>query len=381
MSEPRTASADRRGQPRVALVGPTLPFRGGIAHHTTMLHRALASRCALLTLGFTRQYPRLLFPGESDRDPHRLHHVEAGVQLELDSLDPRTWRRAAGLILQHGASTVVLPWWTVYFAPVWATIARAVRRRGVRVVFLCHNVVDHEASRWKAATAALVLGLGDGFIVHSEQCRARVARLGAKPVTLLEHPTYDHYPAPVGALPRRAALELLFFGFVRPYKGVDVLVEALARARAPARLTIAGEFWGGHAALQARVAALGLGDRVEIVPRYLSDAESSELFGRADVVVLPYRAATGSGVLTLAQHFGRPAIVTNVGGLPAAIEPGVTGFIVPAGDVDALAHAIDAAHVADRGAMEVAIRARALRRSWSSYADAVLQRAVLPGSW
>ncbi len=352
---------------RVVLIGPVLPFRGGIAQHTTRLHRALAGLAERTTLSFSRQYPTLLFPGASDRDPEYEEYREAGVEYRIDSLNPLSWRMAMRRALAFGPDTVILPWWTVYWAPCFRYLARALARHGVEVVFFCHNVTDHEGAAWKTWLTRMTLRHGHRFVVHTHADRERLERLlpGAR-VRVHPHPIYDQFPAPTGALRRRAPLELLFYGFVRPYKGVDLLVEAMARVAGDAHLTIAGEFWDGEQALRERITALGLEKRIELRPRYHGDAETAELFARADLVVLPYRDATGSGVIPIAYHYEKPVLVTRVGGLPEVVDDGETGFIVPPGDVDALAAAIDAFGGVDRRALVENIRARKRDMSWES---------------
>ncbi len=119
----------------VALIGPILPFRGGIAQHTTMLHRALQKQADVLTISFTRQYPTWLFPGESDRDPGYDNHVESGVEYLVDSINPLTWRKAITRILNYGAETVVIPWWTIYWTPCFFYIVRKLKKENIKIVF------------------------------------------------------------------------------------------------------------------------------------------------------------------------------------------------------------------------------------------------------
>jgi glycosyltransferase involved in cell wall biosynthesis len=366
--------------PRIALIGPVLPFRGGIAQHTTMLHRALAARAEVLTLSFSRQYPRWLFPGASDRDAAYAGHREPGVHYEIDSLNPLTWRRAARRIREFAPAALVLPWWTVYWAFCFHHIAAAARRAGIPVVFVCHNPVEHEDAFWKRGLAKWVLGTTDRYLVHDR--RGREVLLESFPharVDVHAHPVHGHFPRPVGSLPRRAGLELLFFGFVRPYKGVDLLLDALALVRREdVRLTVAGEFWGGLEECREKIASLGLAPKVELLPTYHSEQETAELFSRADVVVLPYRSATGSAVIPLAYHYGRPVIATAVGGLPDVVLEGRTGVLVPAGSPAELAKAIDSMTRSRAAAMQPEIERFAASLTWDGFASAVLDSVAKP---
>ena len=362
-----TATSDMR---RFVLIGPVLPFRGGIAQHTTMLHRELRQSAELLTVSFSRQYPRWLFPGESDIDPDYEQHREPGVEYLIDSINPLTWRKAVARVASFRPQAVVIPWWTVFWAPCFGFIAGSLRRKGIEVVFFCHNVVEHESAAWKIWLSRRVLRNGTRFVVHTREDAGNLLKLipGAR-VDVHPHPVYSQFPPPESTLLRRRGLELLFYGFVRPYKGLDVLVEAMGQLRGrDVQLTIAGEFWGSEKETRARITALGLDEQVETRARYHSDQETAELFARADIIVLPYRSATGSGVVPIAYHYDRPVIVTRVGGLPDVVEDRRTGFIVPADDPDALATAIGNATSEQCAAMRPAIIEFKRSLTWESLA-------------
>jgi len=362
-----------RGTPRVALIGPVLPFRGGIAQHTTMLHRALPELADHRTISFTRQYPALIFPGESDRDPAYEGHQEVGVEYLIDSLNPLSWRKAVQRILAFDADIAVLPWWTVYWAPCFGYIARALRRKGLNVVFFCHNVVEHETAVWKVRLTKWVLSQGNRFVAHTKEDAANLHQLiPDADVSVHAHPIYDQFPEPKGELPARDDLELLFYGFVRPYKGLDLLIEAMAKTQDSTWLTIAGEFWEGEEQARVRIEELGLSDRIELRPRYHTDQETAELFARSDIVVLPYRSATGSGVVPVAYHYDKPVIVTRVGGLPDVVDDGKTGKLVEPESVNALADAINSFTRSNAAAMIPAIQELKRNMTWTSLASTIL---------
>ncbi len=365
--------------PRVALVGPVLPFRGGISQHTTMLHRALSRMGDVTTHSFSRQYPRAIFPGESDRDPALEGHREPGVRYAIDSLDPRTWRKAARAIVESRPRVAIIPWWTVFWAPCFSYVAKRLRREGIPVVFMCHNVVEHEEAAWKRLLTRRVLELGSAYAVHTTVDENNLlAMIPDAEVTVHPHPVYEQFPPATGALPKEHELELLFFGFVRPYKGLDVLIEALPLVRddLDVRLTVAGEFWQGGEETRTRIAELGVGERVDIVEGYLSDADAAEYFARADAVALPYRSATGSGVVAVAYHYDKPVIVTRVGGLPDVVEDGRTGFVVPPESPESLARAIERLAETDLEAMGREVhRFKDEKLTWEGLASAILSLA------
>lgn len=361
---------------RAALVGPLPPFRGGIAQHTTMLYRALKREADLLAVSFTRQYPAWLFPGASDREPGVARLDDPACAYLIDSLDPLSWRRAFGRIRDHGPELLLIPWWAVYWTPCLRYLAGRARKHGMEVRFFCHNVIDHEAAAWKTVLTRAALARGDSFVVQAETEAEKLRRaFPGKPVLVHPHPLYDQFPAAAGSLAPRAGLELLFYGFVRPYKGLDLLIEALGRLPEKAvHLTVVGEFWSGLDETRESIRRLGLEDRIELVPRYVSEQETAEYFARADALVLPYRGATGSGVLSLAYHYAKPVIATAVGGLPDVVREGETGHLVPPGDPAALAAAIAGLTRDGAAAMAPAIRALALTMTWESLARCVLAR-------
>ena len=252
-------------------------------------------------------------------------------------------------------------------------MVRALQKKDIEVVFFCHNVVEHETAAWKSFLTKVVLKGASRFIVHTKEDEANLKRLlpDAK-ITMHPHPIYDQFPQPKGTLLKRKSLELLFYGFVRPYKGLDDLIAAMALLKGEdIQLTIAGEFWEGEDETRRKIQMLDLSDQIELRPHYHSDQETAELFGRADVVVLPYRSATGSGVVPIAYHYNKPVIVTNVGGLPDVVEDGSTGFIVPIEDAGALAGILKNLDVKSCELMRPNIIEMKKNLSWESLASVV----------
>ncbi|PEQ10754.1 hypothetical protein B2G71_20835 [Novosphingobium sp. PC22D] len=326
----------------VTLIAPVAPFRGGIARHSDAVAQALAQDppVDLAVESFARLYPGWLYPGESDRDPARRDVVPgaAKVHRRLDTLNPLTWRRLAERVSARGGLAII-PAWTFFVAPALGTVARHLRARGLRVVTMVHNAADHDGGRWKAGVSHWQLAASDGFVVHSQHVADQLRTAGHRqPVLCLPHPAYDDYPAPTGALPREHALELLCFGLVRCYKGVDLALRALVRAEVrDVRLTIAGEIWEDGEAIRSLAGTMREGVRVELIDRYVSDQEAAELFARCDAVLAPYRAATGSGVAALARHYRRSLVASAVDGLSECVKEGEDGWLFPAGDEAALA--------------------------------------------
>jgi len=367
---------------RISLIGPTHPFRGGIAHHTTLLHQHLRARHEVDFLAFRRQYPRWLFPGRTDRDTSEHPLVAPGVEHLLDSMNPLTWLQVARRIVRARPDLVIVPWWSAFWTPHVLTIASLVRRaRRTRLLAICHNVTDHEDRRFGPRCTRAVLSRMDDCLVHSaaDEERLRALLPGAR-VTRGFHPLYEFArPSLLGKAEARARLDvtgdtILFFGFVRPYKGLDDLVQALPRIRRTRRVTllVAGEFWEGREAFDRRVHALGLADAVRVVDRYVPNEEVGLYFSAADLVVLPYVSGTASGVVQTAYGLDKPVVATTVGALADIVEDGHTGYLVPPGRPDALADAIVRFFEEDREAEFVANIRRFKRRfAWERLVELI----------
>jgi D-inositol-3-phosphate glycosyltransferase len=336
---------------RWALLGPLHPYRGGIAHYGALLARELAREDEVAAFNYRRLYPGLLFPGRSQYDASASPLAVPAPRL-LDSLDPLSWRRTADAIVATQPDALVCHWWQPFFGPALGGVLGRLARQApaCRRLLLCHNVLPHEKRRVDLLLARRALARAQGFLVHSESDAAVLrallpdARLRVHP-----HPSYeallDQAPsreaarAALGIAP--AARVLLFFGYVRAYKGLDLALRALARLADPQlQLWVVGEFYEPRARTEALIAELNLSDRVRIVDRYVANEEVGQYFQAADLVLQPYRSATQSGIAQIALAAGRPVLATRVGGLPEQIEDGVSGLLVPPEDPAALAAAI-----------------------------------------
>lgn len=365
---------DASVRPRVVVIGPMLPYRGGIAQHTNMLHQALNKLSECIAVSFARQYPRWLYPGETDRDGDIPPLPPPGVEFVIDSLNPLSWEKAVRRIEAFDPDIVVLPWWHVYWAPCFWWLARRLSSPRRELVFMVHNADDHESARWKQRLTQQVLAFGQRFIVHSTaDQRLLQERTPGRQVDFQPMPIFDQFQPPALLLPRRARLELLFFGFVRPYKGLDVLLQALALLKEEdVFLSVVGENWQAAEVFNRDLVALGIEQKVEWVGRYVEDREVTGFFERCDWVVLPYRSATGSAVVTLAYHQGRPVIATRVGGLSDVVEHGQTGLLVEPNDPEALANAIRDILKNTTKYDPGAIRDACARMTWDGLANCVL---------
>jgi glycosyltransferase involved in cell wall biosynthesis len=364
---------------KLALVGPVYPHRGGIAHYTTRLYQGLIEQGHQVSLhSFKRQYPRWFFPGRTDRDPSTLK-LQVVCDYRLDTLNPLSWWATARAIRQQKPDQLILQWWVTFFAPIWVLLASGARRTEIRVTFICHNVMPHERRPWDVWLTRWVLGKGDGFIVQSRAEKERLlALLPGRRVEVVTHPIYDmfaHQSISQDKARRLLGLPtdgpvLLFFGFVREYKGLRYLLDALSLIRAEltgVRLLIVGEFWEDKSLYLDRIQRLGIDQCVAIVDRYVPNEELAVYFGAADVVVLPYTHVTQSGVVQLAFGFGLPVITSRVGGLPELVTEGETGLLVKPADPEALADAIRRFFISDMGReMRVAVNEDRGRFTWTN---------------
>ncbi len=370
---------------RWALLGPVHPYRGGIAHYGALLARELAREDEVAAFNYRRLYPGLLFPGRTQYDESASPLGVAAPRL-LDSVNPLSWRRTAAAIAAAEPDALVCHWWQPFFGPALGSVLgrlAALAPASSRLL-LCHNVLPHERRRLDRRFARPALARAQGFLVHSESDAAVLrALLPAARVRVHPHPSYEALLAEGGALTReqaRAALGiapearvLLFFGYVRAYKGLDLALRALAALADPRlQLWVVGEFYEPRARTEALIAELGLRDRVRIVDRYVPNEEVGRYFQAADLVLQPYRSATQSGIAQIALAAGRPVLATRVGGLPEQIEDGVSGLLVPPEDPAALAAAIQRffeAALAD--ALAPGIAAARARFAWSGLASAL----------
>jgi len=369
---------------KAAILGPTYPHRGGIAHYTTLLARALHARHSLSIVSFRRLYPGFLFPGTTQFDASE-DRIEPPVPPEaiLDSMNPFTWARAGSRLRALDPDFLVVPWWHPFFGPSLGKAARGARRsrgRPVRV-FLCHNVAPHEGTPLDRALTSYGLGAADAFLVHARSEAEKLRDLArGRPVRVHPHPSYEIFSR--GAPSReeaRRALDLdgrviLFFGYVRPYKGLEDLLLALTLARPDSwdRLVVVGEFYDPPERYRALLEHPALRDRVRVVNRYVPNEEVARYFAAADVAALPYREATGSGIAQIAFGAGLPVIATRTGGLEEVVEEGTTGLLVPPRDPTAMARAIERyfdERLAER--LRAGVRASARRFGWEGLVEAI----------
>lgn len=372
--------------PRLALVGPSWPYRGGISRTTTKLAEALDRRGSLAAfLTAARQYPRFLYPGTRDIDPGACRRL-AIAEPSFGVFQPLSWRRLAKRLRTVGADAVALPYWTAAWAPMEAWLARA---EVPPLVAIVHNPCDHDAGWLARSGANFVLARCSGFLCHASSVASGL-REKFPQIPVQVHPLAME---PTGGANREEArrrlglsegnVAFLSFGLIRPYKGVDVLVDAITRlpADSPAVLLLAGEPWGPlDGETRRRIERLAAAGKAIVRLEWVPEEDVPTWLAAADVMVLPYRAATGSAVAAQALGHGLPLVASAVGGLAEIVEDGRNGLLVPPSDASALAAALSRLLDPElRARLAAGARAVAAAWSWDSYAaclETLVERAL-----
>jgi glycosyltransferase involved in cell wall biosynthesis len=334
---------------KIVIVGTAYPLRGAMAQLNAILGWHLSKQHTVEVVSFKRQYPKFLFPGKTQIDPSKPLFQLFTTPL-IDSINPITWLKAARYIRSRGPDLVIFRYWLPFFAPCFAIISLLVRRgKRTKVLFICDNVVPHERRFGDAPLTRFAFRFVDYFIVQSKPVESDLKKIIPNAnYAFVSHPIYNVFGSALSKAEARRRLGLaderiiLFFGFVRRYKGLHLLLEAMPEIirQMSLKLLIVGEFYDDEEAYRKEILKLGLGDHVMICSNYIPNEEVALYFSACDVVVLPYISATQSGIVQIAYHFDKPVIVTDVGGLAEVVVDNKTGFIVPPSDQVRLSESI-----------------------------------------
>ncbi len=371
---------------RVVVFGSGHPYRGGVAQTTTELVQSLERRGhSLHFLTPRRQYPGWLFPGVTDCDPDACPKLDCSVRC-LDPLNPLSWSGSRRRALALDGDAWIIPYWTWAWAGLWRFLLRS---KHPPVVAVVHNPSDHDAGPQQRLAARSVLGRCQALFAHA----SLLERTLAEAYPIVPTASYPIPPTAISVLPKRDeardALGLpgrrrvaLFLGMIRPYKGVDLLLEAFAGLHADSDwlLVVAGEPWGAlGGALERQARRLGIEDRVRWRLGWVPEAEVPTLLAAVDVVVLPYRSGSQSAVAPLALGAGVPVLSTAVGGLPEVVRHGVNGWLVAPNSVAELADALEKLDRSRLAALAERASENRDRLTWNGYAETVeglLERVV-----
>ncbi|MBI2619368.1 MAG: glycosyltransferase family 4 protein [Ignavibacteriales bacterium] len=340
----------RKTRRKIVIVGPAYPLRGGIAHYVSLLYRHLVKRHDVGVVTFSRQYPKLFFPGTSQEE--RESDAGAAIPTErlIDSLNPFSWISAARGIVRTHPDLVIFTYWLPAFGPCFGTMAALIRRgSGAKILFVCHNVLPHERRPGDLVFTRYAFRHADFFIPlsHAVARDLTLLRPGA-PHTVVPLPVYESFGRTLAKSSARKSLGikqtrvLLFFGIVRQYKGLTTLLSALPQILQTmnVHLFVVGEFYEDQSMYRKQIDTLRLAEHVTVVPEYVPRTRVAQYFSACDVVVLPYWSATQSAIIQIAYQFNKPVIATDVGGISEVVRDGITGLVVPARDAGSLANAV-----------------------------------------
>lgn len=366
----------------IVILGPAYPLRGGIAAFNERLAQELIGMGHQVVIyTFSLQYPSFLFPGKtqlSDAPPPQ----GLDIRVQVNTLNPLSWFRTARDIRRLRPDMVLTRFWIPFMAPALGSILRRVKKGGqTRVVCIADNVIPHEKRPGDQALTRYFLDSCDAFIAMSRTVSDDLKKFVSGPVTLTPHPLYDHFGEKADKIAARRQLGvdtegkwLLFFGFIRTYKGLDLLLEALTDPeikREQIRLIVAGEFYESEEPYRKLLAKNKLRDAVILHTHFISDDQVRYYFSAADAIVLPYRSATQSGIAPMAYHFERPMIATDVGGLAETIPDGISGLVCQP-EPEALAAAILRFYSMGSETFSAGLAAEKQKYSWPAMAEAIL---------
>jgi Glycosyltransferase len=363
---------------KISFLSVFYPYRGGISQFSGDLLKSLEKIADAVPVNFKRQYPDFLFPGKTQFVSEGDNAVKIEAPRVLDSINPFSWRKTARTIAAGKPDVVLISYWMSFFAPAVGTVARILRRKGIKTVAVVHNAIPHEPKPYDKPFAKWFFRKCDGFVSMCDAVSADIRKLCPDAVIMQRpHPLYDHFGAKMGKAEAQQKLglvdgddvrTLLFFGLIRDYKGLDLLIDAFKKLGDGYRLVIAGEPYGSFEKYEAQIAASGCADRIKVFNKYIDDSEVPLFFSAADLCVLPYRSATQSGITAISMYFEVPIVATRVGGLEESIErPGI-GLMADEISADGISESIRKFFEAGAGNFEERIREVKKDMTWEGFA-------------
>ena len=326
---------------KVIILGTAYPYRGGLSAFNERLARQYqAEGHEVEIVTFTLQYPSFLFPGKTQYSTEPAP-TDLKIKRKLNAINPFSWLSTGRYIRRQKPDLLITKFWLPFMAPALGTANRAAKRKGLRRISILDNIIPHEKRPGDKLFAKYFVNSVDGMVAMSRSVLTDVDLFDpkhSKPRAFCPHPLYDHYGATMTPAEARHVIGLreegryvLFFGFIRDYKGLDLLLDAMADPRLEemnVKLIVAGEFYGDPKPYHEQLRRLDLGSRVAMHTDFIPDSEVNRYFCAADLVAQPYKSATQSGVTQIAFHFEKPMLVTNVGGLPEIVPDGEAGLVV-----------------------------------------------------
>lgn len=366
---------------KIVITGPAYPLRGGLAAFNERLARELqAMGHQVVIYTFSLQYPSKLFPGKTQYStspsPDDLH-----IKVKINSINPLNWIKVGRQIQNEKADLIVCRYWLPFMAPCLGSILRLIRRKKeVEKVSILDNVIPHEHRPGDKIFTRYFIGSCNRFIAMSKSVMIDLRQFSTKkPAQLLPHPLYDNFGSIISKEEARSHLELgqndkiiLFFGFIRKYKGLDMLLEAMSHLKNTGiKLLVAGEFYADEKIYHAIIEKHQLSNQVILQTSYIADEDVKYYFCASDLVVQPYRSATQSGITPMAYHFEIPMVITNVGGLPERVPDKKAGLVTES-NPQSIAEGVKEFYTYPKDYFLPFIREEKKRYSWSAMAHAVL---------
>ncbi len=366
---------------KIVVIGPVYPYKGGISHYTGAMVRSLKKNFDVETVSYKMQYPKLLFKNEQKDFDNDLFKIPE-TQFLINTANPLNWIISAHKIKKMHPDRIIVQWWHPYFSPCYTALSLMLRK--IPKIFVCHNVFPHERFPMDRFLTKLVLKRGAAYITHSEKDAADLKQVTKSPVyetTVLpvhnafkiQNMSKEQAKREAGAAPEKKML--LFFGFIRDYKGLRHIISAMpeiVKYDPNIELWVVGEFRNDKESYLEQIKKCGVSGNIRLVDGYIPDSGIEKYFAAADIVVLPYESATQSGIVQIAYGFEKPVIATKVGGLPEVVLDGKTGYIVPPKDHHALAEAVCRFFREDKAEeFTENVRKEAYRYSWDRMNEVV----------
>jgi len=372
---------------KIIIIGTAYPYKGGLASFNERMALALQEQGHEISiLTFTLQYPGFLFPGKTQYSDEP---APGGLNIErmISSVNPLSWISTGNKLRKKNPDLIIIKYWLPFMGPCFGTILRRAKRNNhTKVISILDNVIPHEKRPGDYAFTRYFLKPVDAFVSMSREVLKDLRTFTkAKPAIYSPHPVYDNYGNIVDMDIAREKLGipkdskcLLFFGFIRKYKGLDILLEAMADPRIAdmdIQLIVAGEYYGDREYYESLIGRLDIRARLYLFTDFIPNTEVKYYFSAADCIVQPYRTATQSGISQIAYHFEKPMIVTNVGGLPEIVPDGKAGFVTEV-DPTAIADAVLQFYSAPPGRFAPGIAEEKRRYSWNFFIKNILQLAT-----
>lgn len=361
---------------KIALLSPFYPYRGGIAQFSDRLYQELIKEHEVRVFSYSKLYPSFLFPGKTQYVPNPENRTDLPSDQILNSTNPFSYNKTAEKINEFDPEVLLVAYWMPYLAIALSCVC-AKLNKNIKIVGLVHNAIPHEKSIINRPLAKFFFKRCNAFLCMSKHVENDLLRLGIEsPILTLEHPIYDHYSEKIDKQIARQNLgldkdkkTLLFFGLIRSYKGLDLLIEAMNELDNSYQLIIAGECYGNFTPYKELIDLSHNKENIKVWNQYIADEMVSVYFSAADVLILPYRSATQSGVIAIAYQMEIPIISTNAGSLGDTIRRSEVGLVTSDTTAEAIAHEIQRFFSQDRTELyKCNLEKEKIRLSWHSFA-------------